>query len=107
MRSAARELGTARVRTSSVRLIARTPWNQSPHVFGASWERRAVAPCSQISAAVTPRSNSNGESTGGEKVPLRATGSSQPAEKFGLSKFGEVRLRGRGVGEKFERSTGV
>src|SRR6266511_4980153 len=89
MRSAARELGTAKVSTSSVRLIARTPWNHNPHVFGASWERRAVAPCSQISAAVTPRSNSTGASTGVEKVPLRATGSSQPTDGFGLSRSGK------------------
>src|SRR5262249_33541374 len=70
IRSAARVLGTARTSTSSSRAMARTPSNHRPHVFGASWERRAVAPCSQISAALTPRSNSTGASTGVEKVPL-------------------------------------
>src|SRR5258708_3475411 len=90
MRSAARELGTARVRTSSVKLTARTPWNHNPHVFGASWERRAVAPCSQISEAVTPRSNSTGASTGVENVPLGAAeGSREPVERFGLSSSGK------------------
>src|SRR5215204_7723554 len=98
MRSAASELGTARVRTSSVRLIARTPWNHNPHVFGASWDRRAVAPCSQISAAVTPRSNSTGASTGVEKIPLGATGGSrEPGRQIRPLEFGEVRLRGRDV----------
>src|SRR5262245_40298251 len=107
MRSAARVLGTAKVRTSSSRPTARTPSNHRPHVFGASWERRAVAPCSQISAAVTPRSNSTGASTGVEKVPL---GGHQRRPRAGGQvglESGEVRLRGRDVGEKAERSTGV
>src|SRR4029450_1712926 len=98
MRSAARELGTARVRTSSVKLIARTPWNHNPHVLGASWDRSAVAPCSQISVAVTPRSNPTGASTGVENSSSGHR--KQPADRqVRPLKFGEVRLRGRGVGE--------
>src|SRR5262249_25621450 len=89
MRSAARVLGTAKVRTSSSRPTARTPSNHRPQVFGASWERRAVAPCSQISAAVTPRSNSTGASTGVEKVPL---GGHRRRPRAG----GQVRPRVRG-----------
>src|SRR6266700_7044841 len=87
MRSAARVLGTARVRTSSSMLTARTPWIQRPHVLGASWDRRAVLPCSQISAAVTPRSYlSTGASTGVEKNSNRGyRGSRQPAVGVGLA----------------------
>src|SRR5262249_37599718 len=108
MRSAARVLGTAKVRTSSSRAMARTPSNHRPHVFGASWERRAVAPCSQISAALTPRSNSTGASTGVEKVPLAGPlEAAAVRQEYSASGPGEVRLRSRVVGEQAERTTGL